>query len=250
MMQLTVLGAGTCLPVANHSASGYLVRIDETPLLLDAGPGTIARLNAAGVSYCDLEYVFITHLHSDHTLDLATLMQALVATPGWKREKPLYLTGCRGLAGFMRNLQCTFDGIAPKGYELRLCEMVEELKQFPLWTVETAFTGHAGDSVALRIEAEGRALVYSGDAVETPDLVRLAHHADLFVCECSLPNGWPPTNHLMAGTVGRIARGANVKRLLLTHLYPPALESDVVAQAHEEFAGEIDVALDGMQLEV
>ncbi len=249
-MRLTILGAGTCLPLANHSAAGYLVRVGETPLLFDAGPGTIARLAAAGVSYCDLEYVFITHLHADHTLDLATLMEALVATPGWKRERTLNLIGCRGLDDFLRRLMETFDGIAPQAYRLSVSEMAEERKQFRSWEIETALTGHAENSIAFRVEAAERALVYSGDAVETPNLIRLARDADVFICECSLPDGWPPTNHLMAGAVGRIARAANVKHLVLTHLYPPALDADVVSQVRREFSGDVEVAVDGMELEL
>lgn len=249
-MHLTVLGSGTCLPIANHSAAGYLVRVRETPLLVDAGPGTVARLAAAGVSYRDLEYVLVTHLHADHTLDLATLLEALVATPGWTREQTLNLIGCRGLADFMQRLLQTFEGIAPRGYRLNIAELREERKDFQSWTVETALTRHTENSVAFRIEADGRALVISGDAVETPGLVRLARNADVFVCECSLPNGWPPTNHLMAGAVGRMAREANVKRLVLTHLYPPALDADVVAQVRQEFDGDIHVAVDGMEMDI
>lgn len=249
-MRLTILGSGTCLPVANHSAAGYLVRVGETPLLVDAGPGTVARLAAAGVSYRDLEYVLLTHLHADHTLDLATLLEALVATPGWTREKTLNLIGCRGLGEFLQRLIQTFDGIAPRGYRLDVTEMGQERREFPSWIVETALTAHTENSIAFRIEANGCALVLSGDAVETRDLVRLARNADVFVCECSLPNGWPPTNHLMAGAVGRIAREARVKRLVLTHLYPPALDADVVSQVREEFDGDVRIAVDGMEMDI
>lgn len=249
-MRLTILGSGTCLPVANHSAAGYLVRIRDTALLVDAGPGTVARLAAAGVSYRDLEYVLVTHLHADHTLDLATLLEALVATPGWTREQTLNLIGCRGLTDFMQRLMLTFDGIAPRGYGLNIVEMGEERKEFASWSVETARTAHTQNSVAFRIESEGRALVLSGDAMETLGLIRLARNADVFVCECSLPNGWPPTNHLMAGAVGRMAREAHVKRLVLTHLYPPALDADVVSQVRQEFDGDIRVAVDGMETDV
>lgn len=249
-MQLTILGAGTCVPAAQHSASGYLVRIGATALLMDAGPGTIARLAAAGVSYRDLEDVFITHLHSDHTLDLVTLLQALVATPGWKREKTLNITGCVGFSSFLEQLIQVYDGIAPRGYELVVSEMGQKRREFPFGMIETALTGHTENSIAYRIEAQGKVLVYSGDAIETDDLTHLARDADVFVCECALPNGWSPGNHLVAGAVGRIAQKARVKRLVLTHLYPPALEADVVAQAQAEFGGMVVLARDGLELEI
>jgi ribonuclease BN (tRNA processing enzyme) len=249
-MQLTILGAGTSLPVADHSAAGYLVTVGDTPLLFDAGPGTLARLAAAGVSYRDLEYLFVTHLHSDHTLDLATLLQSLVATPGWTREKTLHITGCRGFETFLHDLMQLYPGVAPRGYGLVVSELGEERREFPAWTIESALTGHTADSIAYRIEAGGRALVYSGDASESGNLARLARGADVLVCECSLPNGWVKPDHLTAEQAGRIAQAAGVRKLILTHLYPPALEADVVAQAAAEFGGEIVRAVDGMRIQV
>ena len=74
MMQLTILGSGTGVPLPQRSPAGVLVQIGATPLLFDLGPGTIPRLNAVGVSYRDLEHVFLTHLHPDHTLDLVMLL--------------------------------------------------------------------------------------------------------------------------------------------------------------------------------
>lgn len=250
-MRLTVLGAGTAVPAPQHSASGYLVRLDDgTPLLLDAGPGTVARLAAAGVSYRDLEYVFITHLHSDHTLDLVTLLQALNATPGWQREQALYVIGCRGFETFLDELMRIYLGIAPRSYDLVVSEMVEERREFPGWSVESALTGHTPDSIGYRIEANGRVLVYSGDAAESGNLRHLARDADVLVCECALPTGWMKKDHLTAEQAGRIAEGAGVKKLVLTHLYPPALEVDVAAQARAEFGGEVLQAVDGTELGV
>ena len=67
-MELTVLGAGTCIPYPGYSPAGYLVRIGGTPVLLDMGPGTLVRLEEKGVSYRDLDLI------SDH--------QALTNPPG------------------------------------------------------------------------------------------------------------------------------------------------------------------------
>jgi len=92
--------------------------------------------------------------------------------------------------------------------------------------------------------------VYTGDATESAELVRLARDADVFVCECAFPSGYPTTDHLTADAVGRIARAANVKRVVLTHLYPPALDVDIAAQVLAEYAGEIIVAVDGTRVVV
>ncbi len=244
-MDLTVLGAGTALPVPGRSPAGYLLRVGGEPLLFDLGPGTLARLAAAGVSYREIRRVFVSHLHSDHVLDLVTLLQASNATPRWTRREPLELFGCRGLEAFVARMMETFDGAAPEGFEVRVTELGAQRREFPGWTLETALTAHTPASLAFRVEAEGQAVVYSGDAVETPALTRLARDASVFVCECSFPRGWPTADHVTADGAGRMARAAGVRCLVLSHLYPPAQEADVAGQAGAEYAGEIVVAVDG-----
>ena len=247
-MELTVLGAGTALPVPGRSPAGYLVRVEGEPLLFDLGPGTLARLAAAGVSYRALERVFVSHLHSDHVLDLVTLLQASNATPGWSRERPLELFGCRGLEALVARVLETFDGTAPEGFPLRVVELGAGRRDFGGWTLETALTAHTETSLAFRVEAGGRALVYSGDAVESAELIRLARGASTFVCECSFPRGWPTADHVTADGAGRMARAAGAERLVLSHLYPPAHEADVAGQARAEYSGEVVVAVDGTAL--
>lgn len=247
-MELVILGAGTALPVPGKSAAGHLLRVGETPLLFDIGPGTIARLSAAGVSYRDLEYVFLSHHHSDHTLDLVTFLQANDSTPGWTRQRPLHIIGCPGTRQFYQKLMEVYPGIAPQTYQLDLREIETQRTILPFGALQAAFTRHTENSMAYRLEAEDKTFVYSGDAVETAELVALARGADLFVCECSFPKGWASAEHLNAAQVGRIARAAGVKQVVLTHQYPPALAVDLAAQVRDEYDGPVTVASDGMRL--
>jgi ribonuclease Z len=249
-VELTVLGAGTAVPSPGRSPAGYLVRVGGSPLLFDLGPGTLARLATAGVSHRELRRVFVSHLHSDHVLDLVTLLQASNATPGWTREAPLELYGCHGLARLVSQVMAAFDGMAPKGFPLRVIELGEERRDFEGFTLETALTAHTDTSLAFRVEAEGRILVYSGDAIETPQLAQLARAADVFVCECSFPRGWRTPDHVTADGAGRLARAAGARTLVLSHLYPPAQEVDVAAQSRAEYGGEVLVAVDGTTLDL
>ena len=249
-MQLTILGAGTAVPSAHRSPAGVLVRVGDTPLLFDMGPGTLARLAEAGVSYRDLEYVFLTHLHSDHTLDLVTFLQVNESTPGWTRTTPVHLTGCRGTQRLYEQLMSAYPGCAPRSYALEIRELGAERLEFGAWSIETALTGHTGGSIAYRIQADGQAVVYTGDTVESDDVKRLARAVDVLICECAFPRGWVTPDHMTADAVGRVAHAANTRRVVLTHLYPPAQAVDIVAQVRQEYAGEIIVALDGMQITV
>ena len=249
-MQLTILGAGTGVPIPQRSPAGVLIQIGATPLLFDLGPGTLPRLDAAGVSYRDLEYVFLTHLHPDHTLDLVMLLQALNWTPGFTRERPLHLIGCPGTHSLYEGLLRVYPSVKPRSFKFDIHEVGTERIAFGAWTIETAPSGHTATSVAYRIEAEGKAIVYTGDAKGNPALVQIARDADAFVCECAFPRGYPTDDHMTADAVGCVARAARVKRVILNHLYPPALGGDIAAQVCAEYAGEIVVAVDGTRLSV
>jgi ribonuclease Z len=249
-MQLTVLGAGTALPVPGRSPAGYLLRVADEALVFDLGPGTLARLAAAGVDYRTLRRVFVSHLHSDHVLDLVTLLQASNATPGWTREQPLELFGCHGLADFVDRITALFDGAAPEGFPVVVRELGAERLAFDGWSLETTLTGHTPGSLAFRVESDGRSFVYSGDAVESHALAHLARDASVFVCECSFPRGWATRDHVTADGAGRMAHAAGAHCLVLSHLYPPAMAVDVAAQARAAHEGEVVVAVDGTSMTV
>ena len=107
-MEITILGSGCGIPSLVRSAPGILIKIKNHPLLFDSGAGTLVRLLKTGVNYKDLEYIFYTHLHSDHCADLVTLIQALWTTPNFKRTAPLYLFGPDGFSDFMESLEQAF----------------------------------------------------------------------------------------------------------------------------------------------
>ncbi len=245
-MTATILGSGTCVPVPSRGAAGYLFRAGAAAFLVDAGPGTLKALAAQGQDIMDLELVLLSHLHPDHTLDLATLLQAANSTPGTRRSRPLLLAGCQGLSTFVSKLWGLYDGLEPDGYTLEIRELVPGATRFSQeWTLTAGLSGHTPESLCYRFEHQGRSIVYSGDATRNGDLVTVARGADLLICECSLPDGWKTPDHLTAGQAGAIARDAMVGALVLTHLYPPALEADVVAQARSAYDGPVVLASDG-----
>ena len=114
--------------------------------------------------------------------------------------------------------------------------------------VKSAPTNHIDGSLAFRLEAGSRSLVYSGDTDESDSLVALAQGADLLVLEAANPIKIP--GHLTPTEAGRLAARAGVRRLLLTHFYPPCDEVDVVALAAREFSGEILRAEDGLRVDL
>jgi ribonuclease BN (tRNA processing enzyme) len=249
-MNLTVLGAGTVLPAKDRSPAGYLVELGARQILFDIGAGTLARLGTAGHSYRDLDLIVISHLHPDHVLDLITLLQANNATPGWTRTARLQLIGCQGLAAFVDSVVTLFDGAAPENYAIDVLELEPGRHDLQGAILETTLTRHTQNSLAFRLEAEGKVLVYSGDAVETDELAHLARDADVFVCECSFPQGVTTADHVTADGAARMAVAANAQRLVLTHTYPLTDAATVTAQSAKIYHREIIVAVDGTRVEV
>jgi ribonuclease BN (tRNA processing enzyme) len=250
MMKITVLGAGTCLPYPNFSPSGYLLHLDKVSFLLDAGPGTIARMATHGGNYQELEYVLISHLHPDHVLDLFTLLQANNATPGWSRSQELTIIGCKGIKSFLDQQFNLIDGIKPETFSLQIFEMGAETLDFSSWSLTSALTSHTTTSLAYRITANQKSLVYSGDAANIENLVQLALDAQILVCECSLPDGWQIPDHLTPGQIGVLAQQARVEQVVLTHRYPQAIQADVISQVKHHYDGRVYAAIDGFSLDI
>jgi len=238
------------VPSLRRGSPSFLVRVAGRCLLLDLGPGVLRQLLAAGVTIDRLDYIFLTHLHPDHTGDLPAFLFASKYAGLPPRQTPCRIVGRAGLARFLESLRSAWgQWIEPEMVELtEVGPGVVPLPPEEPFRVVSAEPEHTPQSLAYRLSAQGRSLVYTGDTDYTPRLVELARGADLLLCECSFPEGQKVEGHLTPRLAGRIAREAGVKRLLLTHLYPPADEADVAAQIGEEFGGEALVAEDLMRL--
>lgn len=248
VMDIFLLGTGTAVPVKQHSPAGLVVIADGKRLLFDIGPGTLSRLEQAGISYDQLDQLLLTHFHPDHTLDLATLLLVFNYAPGASRTSPFTITSCTGIEAFLQRMYKLYPDLPPLGYELHVHPVRRE--EFPIGNIkiQSAPTGHTPESVAYRLELGGRSLVYSGDATPNGELAELATGADLLISECSFPAGWKTEDHLNAESLGLLANRAGVKSLVVTHCYPPALAVDLVGQIRDHYSGEVQLAVDGLHI--
>lgn len=218
-------------------------------LLLDLGAGTLRSMLRWGLDFNQIDILALSHRHPDHVGDLIPFLFATRYALGYTRQEPFWLLAARGFAGFLARLQETFTPwLEPPGGLMQLQELSPEDPDEAAWeglTVKSAPTNHTEGSLAFRIEAGSRSLVYSGDTDVSDSLVALARGADLLVLEAANPFKVP--GHLTPAEAGRLAARAGVPRLLLTHFYPPCDAVDVVALAAQEFSGEIIQAEDGLK---
>ncbi len=247
-MEIIILGSGTAMPLKDHSPAGILIIHKDHPMLLDIGPGTLTRLLPTGISFDQLDFLLSTHLHPDHTLDLATLLQVFDSAPDSRRISPFTIIGCKGTKDFVDRLLLLFPEITPQTYTLKIQEVFQdEFNLFGL-NVKSAPTGHTPYSVAYSLQNHKYKIAYSGDAAPQGDLITLAADADILICECSFPSGWESNEHLNADSLGKIVSEAGVKSLIVTHCYPPALNIDLEKQIRHHYKGPIHLALDGYRV--
>jgi ribonuclease BN (tRNA processing enzyme) len=205
-----------------------------------------------GLNFSAIDVLALTHLHPDHVGDLIPFLFATRYALGYTRKEPFQLLAARGFARFHHRLREAFgDWVEPPPGLMELEELdpqAPDAVRHGNLVINSAPTNHIAGSLAYRVEAAGRSLVYSGDTDASDSLVDLARKADLLVLEAANPSKIP--GHLTPPEAGRLAAQAGVKRLLLTHFYPPCDAVDVVAQAAQEFKGEVLRAEDGLSLTV
>lgn len=225
-----------------------MIKTDE-PLLFDCGAGALLRLAEAGFSPLEVDVALITHLHLDHVSDLLALAKARWLLGEEKMEvfgpegTEVWFETVQSLYPYLADLDVSFTIVGPgdefalKGMKIRAGEAV-----------------HSLPALGYRIESGKKAIVYSGDTEPTDAMRDLAEGADLLIHECSFPEPFVVTNHSTPRRLGETFRGAGVKRIVLTHLYPQTIGCeaemvrDVVAKVGPGVRIEIGRDLQRMEL--
>ena len=277
-LELLVLGSGGP-GAAGRAASSYLVFIDGSArILVDAGPGSFARLGEAKASLSNTDIVLLTHLHIDHVGEIPGLFKARAVSGSGPITFNVW--GPAGSPGHGEDayFPSTSDFLhvlfGPKGAFAYLSDFAAPITlhahDVPAPAASTvpqqiykagdlaisAIAGHHGDapSVIYRIDHAGKSVTFSGDidANGLPALRRIAKGTELLVFNTVVldPPGSPAilyTLHTPPHAIGELAQEAGVKRLLLSHLAPATEDKhDLVLQSiQQHFTGPVTRAEDG-----
>lgn len=247
-MQLTILGSGTAIPVADRFPAGYLLQFDGSLALVDCGPGTLRRFAATGHTLRELDAVLFTHYHTDHCADLAALLFAL-RSPTFAGRPPLRVFGAPGLRRLVDKLTEAWPWLAPRDYELQLHEVTPGTFALGTARVDAIPIRHTAQSLGYRVTTAAGCIAFSGDADECDELVELARGSDLFVCDCATPDGQKLDGHLTPALAAQHAARAGCGTLVLTHFYPECVGHDLGAAAARHFPGPIVLASDLLTLQ-
>lgn len=253
MALLVTVGTGTVVPHPRRSSPAHWFAHGPVRLLMDCGPGTIHRLAQLGLPWNRLTHVALTHFHNDHVGEFPALLYAMKWGQEQHRDEPLVVYGPAGTLRLLRGLASGLgEWVVEPGFPLEVREIgpADSVRLADDLVLTTHRTPHTEESLALSLALTGSRLVYTSDTGPSDELADWARGCDLLLAECSLPDSRAIDMHLTPRQAGAMAARAKAKRLVLTHLYPPVEEVDIVSQAREQFTGQVVVAQDGSMFTV
>ena len=265
--QIVLLGTGT--PNADPERSGPCVAIvvNDTPYLVDFGPGVVRRAAAAnkkgvqGLAVNKLKTAFVTHLHSDHTVGYADL----IFTP-WtlERTEPLQVFGPRGiktmthhvLEAYKEDIEIRTKGLEPSnktGYKV----LAHEIKAGVIYkdanvTVKAFPVKHGSwnEAFGYRFETPDKVIVVSGDCTPDEHIVQNCNGCDVLIHEVYSTAGFakrPPewqkyhsNFHTSSRELAELATKAKPGLVILYHqLLWGTSEDDLVKEVQTYYKGKV-----------
>jgi ribonuclease BN (tRNA processing enzyme) len=273
--QVVLLGTGTPNADPERSGPSVAVVVNDTPYIVDFGPGIVRRAAAAfqkgvkGLKVDKLKTAFVTHLHSDHTVGYADL----IFTP-WtlERKEPLEVFGPKGikamtehlLKAYSQDIEIRVNGGEPSnhtGYKV----MAREIKAGVIYKDENvtvkAFPVKHGSwqqAFAYRFETPDKIIVISGDCVASESVIENCNGCDILVHEVYSTTGFakrPPewqkyhsSFHTSTRELAELATKARPKLLVLYHqLFWGTSEADLLKEVQQHYKG---LVVSGRDLDV
>lgn len=250
-LRLTVLGSATPYASVDNPCSGYLVSCGSTRVWVDAGSGTLAQLQQH-VRLDELDAIWISHLHADHSADLLTAYYAaLFADIRLAAPIPLYAPPgiAERLAYFLTNTSTR----SPVESAFAVHELHDGHRvRVGALTLTSRAVAHGIPAFGVRVDSGGRSLVYSGDTAPCANLTQLAEGCDVLLCEAEsahAPTEGEQVHHTPEDT-GDTAGAARAGRLIVTHVGRFLTPQQAVARASTRFAGPVDYAAPGTTFDI
>jgi ribonuclease BN (tRNA processing enzyme) len=276
--QIVMLGTGTPRPDPSRSGPATAIIVNDTPYLIDFGPGVIRRATAAyekgvtalGYGGINVKTVFLTHMHSDHTVGYPDL----IFTP-WVmgRREPLSVFGPKGIKAMtdhvLKAWQVDINGRTGglnqhnrTGYQVNAQEIVPGVVYRDDHVTVTAFPARHEemvDSFSYRFDTSDRAVVVSGDTAPTQALLDHSRNCDVLIHEAystvEARNAARPTpefrrrHHTSSVELARIANTVKPGLLITYHRSHSGEEPDgpndvLVEEIRQTYRGDVVAARD------
>ncbi len=270
---------GPAIRPGSNMPSSTLIHINGKNLLVDTGLGVSRSICDLGVELHDIDAIFITHMHSDHYLELGPLIHTAWVSG---RVKPIPIYGPKRLKYYWRAfLESMIDDIALRIEDEGRIDLeklpaffsFEDRQSLSLSNINIRVMRNLHppirDSFALCFECEHYSIVLSGDTAYMPEMIDFADQADLLIHEVMLSEGIDLImtrlghedpklknhllqSHTLAENVGLIAKCAKVKCLALNHFVPDGFaefnDEDWLQAVRRHWSGKIILGRDGIRI--
>ncbi|MEQ4675022.1 MBL fold metallo-hydrolase [Providencia vermicola] len=281
IITLGTKGGPSILSETRLPQSTAFIKGDKT-YLFDAGYGATLRLVQSKAPLKNIDSIFITHLHSDHVADYPALL-----LNAWNSglNHPVTVYGPVGTESMTKGVWDTFKRdidlrIKDEGKpDLRNMVTAKDVSEGVIVDkdgvkISALFVPHppfnSDEALAYKIQSEGKTVVITGDMIDNKQIIEFAKDADLLVSEVVLVSGVENlanrigngstlakaiiSHHTTAEEVGKIAKEANVKHLVLTHLVPaddPSITDEVwIKEVRKQYSGPVTVSKDLQRFEL
>lgn len=247
--KITILGSGSYVSSINRYGASFLIEVDDRKILIDTGGGCQVRLNELGIKIKDINYIFITHFHPDHTCDLPSIFirQCLYAYKHKGFDGKPIIFGPSGINDFIgtvlkvSELPMFIDAPGP------LVKEVPDEYLDDSFKVKAFKTEHlSSKTLAYRFEINGKIVVFSGDTTYCPGIIDACRDADLVFIDSSHTKDEKTYNHLSTKQVAMICSESKVRKVVLCHILDYNQDKDLVTEVKEDFAGEVVLSEDLM----
>jgi ribonuclease Z len=245
-------------------------------MLIDCGEGTTLQLLRSGTPMAEVDHLFFTHLHADHSLGYGQFLLGGWAE-GRRRLRAFGPTGARRLHDLLLRELYPDDvayrlslGRTPKGLtedvEIEDMEGRGEVLAEAGLRVTRLPVVHSIATFAYRFDLPEGAVAFSGDTAYFEPLADFCRGVDVLVHDANMaPNrlrgahsdrpgevSWARLmeNHTTAAEAGRIARLAGARALVLVHLLPGLDVEAAIEECRREYAGRLLVGEDLLCLEI
>ena len=259
-IDLWLTGTGT---PADYTKCGpsQVLRIRDDVIIVDAGHGIVEQLTKLGIELDQVTYIFITHHHIDHIIDLGKLLMFSWVKGGQAPHQAPIIIGPRGTIEYVNRLFAAFD------YDIRVrVPHHYDIKAVAPAVVEIAdgdsIRGACWEAVAFRVDhypvdqafgylfkTGNQTIVISGDTRPSENLINYAQNADVLIHEVIYEGFGFPEYHTLSTDVGKVAELAKVKKLVLSHLLPGnRQDQEWIEHAKKDYGGPVIVGKDLLKI--
>jgi len=208
------------MPSSTRSCSSALLNCNSESALIDCGPRTVRQLRDFGQAVERLSFVWLSHLPGDHTWGRPALGRQLERLHS---DHALHIYANRMTIDRVRAM-LSFNRRRSVSLHLHVAEngVFHQTRWFTWSTFPLMHRVHSNGLVVQERVPNGRKIVTIPDTMMFDGLVAPCEHADLLVCESTVPTRFirlgRSMRHMSASQAADVARQAHVRRLVLTHV--------------------------------